>query len=542
MSGPEVGAELALLLDVGSAWTKASVIGRVEGRWRVVAHVAQPTSWGSTRMRRQLVDRLEAAGDRRLTGRWVELLGAARRIECHTPRRRARLALVAVSRDISGSGARRAAEAAGWDVSTMVTLDDGRSLADRLSTLESAEVDAWLIAGGFDSGATPLALEAAALVAASRPPGSAPVVWAGSERLAPDVLALFEDGAATVASNPRPDAGRAASDALRDHLRALLRGTADDADASGLASAALPRSVAGLAASSGLSVLAVDVGARTAMRALAQPDGTLAVRVAAEGGLAGLARVNGAAGRVARRMASGGDEAPMADLLQTMRALPTTLPQLEEELRAMQVGAALQVAAVVEDLPAVRADLVIGCGRTIAAAPTPADAARILLDGARPLGVTQLAVDAGSVLGPLGSLDDEELAEALSLLAEDLLVPLGTAVVCRGAQAGQVAMRVTVARTGWPDTGPVVVRAGGLVVVPLPAGAEAEVSIEPGPGVSLGTGRRSPRIRAAVTGGALGLILDARGVPISMPRRADDRRAVLAAWDDAMARGLEGAR
>jgi hypothetical protein len=83
-------------------------------------------------------------------------------------------------------------------------------------------------------------------------------------------------------------------------------------------------------------------------------------------------------------------------------------------------------------------------------------------------------------------------------------------------------------------------RVGQLQVVPLGRGQQAELLIEPGAGVSLGAGRRSSRIQATATGGAVGLILDARGVPISLPRRADDRRAVLAGWGDALLR--EGER
>ncbi|HEY6607701.1 MAG TPA: glutamate mutase L, partial [Candidatus Limnocylindria bacterium] len=141
--------ELALLLDIGSAWAKAGVIGRSRGRWRLVAHAAQPTSWGARALRQALVEQLEAAGDRRLAGRYDDLIGAANRIECHSPRRQGRLALVAVSRELSGSAARRAAESAGWEVAPIVSLDDGKSLADRLRTLQSAEPDAWLAVGGF---------------------------------------------------------------------------------------------------------------------------------------------------------------------------------------------------------------------------------------------------------------------------------------------------------------------------------------------------------------------------------------------------------
>ena len=112
------------------------------------------------------------------------------------------------------------------------------------------------------------------------------------------------------------------------------------------------------------------------------------------------------------------------------------------------------------------------------------------------------AVDAASLLGPLGSLAGDELREGLELLGDDALAPLGTAVVSRGGSPGQVAMRVTIHRAGWPTPAPLDVRIGQVVVVPLARGLEAELVIEPGHGVSLGTGRRSPRVTARAMGGS----------------------------------------
>jgi hypothetical protein len=535
----EISTELALLVDVGSAWAKASVIGRVRGRWRVVTHVAQPTSWGAAELRAQLVERLAAAGDARLADRWDALLDDAGRIECHTARNPGRLAVVAVSREVSGSSARRAAEAAGWQVIEHVTLDDGRALAERIATLQALEVDAWLVAGGFDDARSPRALEAAALVASARLPDSGPVIWAGSALLADDVAALFEAGAVAPVPNPRPDARREEPGPLRDRLQVVLREIVANEDETHLATIAFPRAVSTLAVDGGLRVLGIEVGARGAVHALAEPDGTKSVRVYSTGGLAGAAIMPGAAARVVRQAGDAGDEAAVADLLRTLRARPTTLPQTAEELSATQAAARMLIASMVEDGPSEGVDLIIGAGRTIAAAPHPAQAARMLLDGARPIGVTQLAVDAASVLGPLGSLPDHEIREGIALLAEDLLVPLGTAVVSRGGNAGQLAMRVTVHRPGWPTPSPVQVRVGQLQVVPLAAGQEAELLIEPGPGISLGAPRRSPRIQARATGGAVGIILDGRGIPISLPRRGDDRRAVLSEWRDVLGRDGE---
>ena len=531
-----IETELALLIDVGSAWAKASVIGRVRGRWRLVTRVAQPTAWGAAELHRSLLDRLEAVVDPRLAGRLDEILAAANRIECHTARRPGRIVVVAVSRELSGGAARRAAEAAGWQVAEVVTLDDGRSLADRLATLQSVETDAWVVAGGFDGSRSPRSIEAAALVASARRPGAGPVIWAGTADLAGDVSELFESGACTPVGNVRPDPRREVAGPLREHLQGLLRTVVAREDETHLAAIALPRAVGALAGASGLRILAVDIGARGAISALADPDGIVTSRIHGGGGLAGVAAQPGAAARVSRLAADAGDEATVADLLQTLRCRPATLPETPDELAATHAAARVQVASLTEDAAPGPLDVLIGCGSTIAGAPLPAQAARMLLDGVRPIGVTQLVIDAASMLGPLGTLPDDEIREGMGLLTEDLLVPLGTSVVCRGGEPGRPAMRVTVHRPGWPDPAPVEVRAGQLQVVPLGRGQEAELTIELSDGVTIGAGRRSPRIHALATGGAVGLVLDARGVPIVLPRRGDDRRAMVAAWREALGR------
>ncbi|HEX9738711.1 MAG TPA: hypothetical protein VGA91_05715, partial [Candidatus Limnocylindria bacterium] len=45
---PVPETELSLLLDLGSSWTKAALVGRAGGRWRIVSGTAQPSSWGNS--------------------------------------------------------------------------------------------------------------------------------------------------------------------------------------------------------------------------------------------------------------------------------------------------------------------------------------------------------------------------------------------------------------------------------------------------------------------------------------------------------------
>lgn len=531
-------SELSLLVDVGSAWTKAAVVGRTVGRWRIAAHAAQPSAWDEAELIATLASRLTGRVDPRVSGRIAALLADAPRIAVHTPARPGRIAMAAVSSELSGRAARRAAEAAGWVVVEAVTADDGRSVAERLTALQSAEVDAWLLAGGFDAEGGEGAMEMAGLVAAARGGGRSPVVWAGSASLTDRVAAFFEPGVVRPVPNPRPSAEHENALPLRRFLDALIERLVERGAARQLAPVGFGRAVAELARAARLRVVGVDLGARYATWASADENGNADSRVVASGGLAAPSlTAPGGPARIAHSLAAAVDELAVADALQNLRARPGSLPQTDEELAVVQ-GAAR---ALLADLAANGAapggiDLLIGSGRTIAAAPLPAQSMQLLLDGVRPVGIVQVAIDPAGALGPLGALRDDEIVEGLGTLRDDLLTPLGAAVVCQGGRSGHAAMRVTVNRVGWEPLGPLDVRPGQVEVVPLPRGQVAELEIELDPAVSLGAPRRARRVRATVSGGAVGLVLDARDAPLLLPRRNDDRRAVLTSWRDAFLR------
>jgi hypothetical protein len=536
-----IGSEMSLLTDIGSAWTKASVIARSRGRWRIAAHVAQPTAWGDEELRRGLAAHLAQAADRRVAGHLEDLLATAPRISSHTPRRAGRIALAGVSEELSGASALRGAESAGWSVEAVATADDGRSISERLAGLQAAEVDAWLLTGGFEHGRADQALEMASLVAVAREGSGSPVVWAGASSLSDEVRDLFEEGAVSIVANPRPSATTEDLVPLRHALEELLQRVVEPAGTRQHTPVAFRRSVAQLARSTVRRVVGVDVGARYLTWAQADEDGNAESRVFAAGGL-GAARLvtSGGPGRLARWLPIAVDELAVADALQNLHARPGTLPQTDDELVILHAAVRHLLAQTAGDGAGSEAfqdaDLLIGAGRTIAAAPRPAQAAQLLLDGIRPLGVTQLALDASGALAPLGALEDGEIAEGMGALRDDLLVPLGTSVLCRGGRPGQIVMRARLRRAGWPEIGPIEIRGGQLQVLPLARGHEADLEVELLNGASLGRGRPATRVQATVAGGLVGVILDARGIPLALPRRSDDRRAVLAGWRDTFLR------
>jgi MutL protein len=537
---PHAVAEISLLVDVGTAWTKASVVGRSRGRWRVVAHAAQPTGWGDEALLAALAGRLRGSVDRRVADEIEALLTTAPRIACHTPARPGRLAVAAVTVELSGNAARRAAESAGWVVAEMVAADDGRSLPERLTALASTEVDAWLVAGGFDAARPEQALEAASIVAAAHGAGHAPVLWAGSATLADEVAALFEEGIVTSVPNPCPTAGEENLGPLRQELELLLDRLVEAPARHNLAPIGFRRSVAEIARQEGLRIGGVDLGARYATWVFADGRGetvTAESRVFASGGLGSPSLATpGSSARLARLLAIPVDELAVADTLQTMRARPGTLPASDEELAVTRAAAQVLLAALAEERGGEAIDLLIAAGQTITASPTPMHAMQLLLDGLRPVGVTQIALDTAGTLSPLGSLTDDELAEGIGMIRDDLLTPLGTAVVVHGGRVGQTALTARLHRAGWPDPDAVEVRTGQLAVLPLPRGERADLQLQLGPGVTIPAGHRTRSLRVEVTGGAVGVVLDARDAPMTLPRRLADRRAMLAAWRELLLR------
>jgi hypothetical protein len=302
---------------------------------------------------------------------------------------------------------------------------------------------------------------------------------------------------------------------------------------------AFGRAIDALATGLGLSVLGVDLGASwIAWRRSGAAQRTTILPAAPDLPLPEGSRA------AAEVVPAEADEFTTSDAMAGLSARRSGLP-------ATSMEAAIAQAIGIDCLAAARrwlggcpaVDLVVGGGRLLAAAPHPADAALVLLDGLRPSGVTQLAIDPWGICGPLGAMaEGADVDEGLETLRDDLLVPLGTVVRSEGGQAGQVAFRVRLHRPGWPDAPAIEVRTGSVAVLPLERGGTGDLEIELERGVSVGPPVRDHRLRAGVTGGAVGVILDARGDPIQLPARPGDARTLIQSWRDTLRREAAGGR
>jgi hypothetical protein len=175
-------------------------------------------------------------------------------------------------------------------------------------------------------------------------------------------------------------------------------------------------------------------------------------------------------------------------------------------------------------------DLIVGRGGVLSQAPQPAQAALILLDAIEPVGVCNLTLDKASLLPQLGALASVQSLAAAHVVGRDGFLRLGTVIGLAGrGRVGSVAVRI---KMEYDDgqTIKVEVPYGGLETIPLAPGRKAVVELRPSSQFDVGLGRRGRGATTEVDGGLLGIIVDARGRPLSLPEDETQRREKIQEW------------
>ena len=167
---------------------------------------------------------------------------------------------------------------------------------------------------------------------------------------------------------------------------------------------------------------------------------------------------------------------------------------------------------------------VIASGAVISHAPTWGQAMLILLDGLQPCGVTTFVLDRYHLLPVLGAAGEAQPVLPVHVLASDAFVNLGTVIspVSRVSLGKEIlTVRIT---TEDGKAYSVDIVQGTLRRVVIPAGEAALLELEPSHRTDIGFGGMGVGGRLKVTGGALGVVIDARGRPLRLPD-GDERRA-----------------
>ena len=222
------------------------------------------------------------------------------------------------------------------------------------------------------------------------------------------------------------------------------------------------------------------------------------------------------------------------------RALPATPRELEFEHALAREAIQLALRAPGSRLAGITAmDVLLGTGGVLANVPHPAMAALILLDALQPRGIASLVLDTAhlsNVLGTVAGIDQQAAAEVAE--SDAVLLQLGTVISTLGAVPdGEPAVRVVLEFANGHQHVEDVAQ-GRLARLPLPPGERAMLGLFPAPVIDVGLGPgQHARASEPVEGGALGLVVDARGRPFALPQAPDQRMARIGEWRRAL--GLE---
>jgi hypothetical protein len=289
-----------------------------------------------------------------------------------------------------------------------------------------------------------------------------------------------------------------------------------------------------------MNVTAVDVGSNTTTLMMAGERGEFIPLVNTGVGVGtGLGAVLQQVGmqRIARWLPFTVSEDEVRQFATNHMLDPQSLPTSQRELHLFQAFAREAImltreATRGENFGQFEADLILATGGVLAHAPKFGQAALMLLDALQPRGVTSLVLDRTMLISQLGAVATVAPVAAVQVNENDAVMHrLGTCVVPFGdLPKGQTAIRVGVEYSNGRQV-TAEVMSGSIEIIPLKLNEQALLTLYPAPTVDVGLGP-GERARAAeeIDGGLVGLIIDARGRPLSFPANENERQARLLQW------------
>jgi len=577
--GSEARDESYLIVDVDNHKTKAVFIERAEGGNGVKGMSEASTTVDPPDLDVTVGVESAVRGLGRKLGRelWVDGgPSAAHRFLCSSSTSGGLYMTVAgVIRGISGESAQRAALGAGALLMDVFSKDDPRPNFRVVERMRSLRPDMFLLAGGTDGGAVSQVLEMAGLidVADVRPRfGSGyklPVIYAGNVEVRERVLkTLAEDRYATrLVENVRPliefenlgPAREGIYDSYMEHV--IIHSPGYDRLVEWVEGNLIPTQAAigkilyAYAMERRVNLLAVDVGGATT-DVYSVYGGVFNRSLNADIGLTyGISNIMKEAGvqNIIRWISEYMGEKKVRNIVGNIMALQPenltteeTMVQQAAAREAIRIGLEQHksIATRLKGVPLTRTisdmfeqfleasllDLmntqaIIGRGPIFTNDPTYKSATLLLLDALQPEGVTEILVDRSDILPHVGMLLDRNREVALQILSNECLHKLGTCVSAKGrAKEGEAVMSIRMSAADGTVVEETVVF-GELKTLRLGADESARLEVKPARRFDVGTGR-GRKLEAEVTGGEMGLILDARGRPLVVP----EKREILAAW------------
>lgn len=569
--------ESILAIEVGAAVTRVALFDVVEGQYRFVASGRSPSTVEVPFKHmgigiREAIRSLENVTGSAILGQDNNLIapsqpdgtGVDAVVATVSAGPVIRTVVVGLLSDVSGESARNLAESTYARVVDALDLSDHRKPDQQMDSIVRSRPDLVILTGGTDGGASRSMLkmlESVGLACYLMPMEKRPMVlYAGNAKLASEVQELLgaHAGKLKISKNARPtieleDLGPASNELASlvvDIRQRQLKGmdelnmwTGGVILPSSYAQGRMIRFLSKLYGST-RGLLSVNIGASsTAVAASFNDD--LVLRTYPQYGLGeNLTSLmqHCSMDDIMRWISVEITPAALQDYLYQKSLYPGSLPVTSED-QAIAQGVARQamylaVRAAQKDFPggglapegAMKPlDLIIA-GGAITDGMTLGQSVLMLLDAIQPVGILPILIDQNNILPMLGVAAARNNYLPMQVIDSGAFVGLGTFVnVLASAKYGDKVLQAVLTYKDGTDAR-VDVKFGGLEILPLPSGESARLSLQPlhKADAGLGPGRSGS---ITVTGGSMGVVIDARGRPLQLPSDPARRRDLFKKWN-----------
>ena len=173
---------------------------------------------------------------------------------------------------------------------------------------------------------------------------------------------------------------------------------------------------------------------------------------------------------------------------------------------------------------------IIASGEVLDRAPLPGQVMLMLLDGLQPKGVTTMVMDRFQILPLLGLVGETFPILPIHLLETDAFQNLGTVITATSPAAeGEKILTLQVIKAAGGDFS-VDIQQGTLRRVVIQVDEPVVLVLKPEQGTDVGFGEPGLGGRLKVTGGTLGVVVDARGRPLPVLSDPVERVAQRQRW------------
>ncbi|GAB4270233.1 MAG: glutamate mutase L [Candidatus Promineifilaceae bacterium] len=554
-----------LIAECGTAFTAVSLIDQAIGTYRLIGRSTVPTTiispWldvmegvqqgirrvTQTTGRTLIGDSGRLIRPTRQNGSGIDAFGAV--VSAAEP---VTIFLVGLFDDVSIASARRAIHTIYAREVGTISLSDTRSESDQVEAILQSQPDVILVVGGTDGGAEArlkqlietVSLGIHVLAEIKRPQ----VIYAGNRKLREYVqqkLGVYAN--VQVANNVRPslenenigDTARLLTEIYEDLKVSKLPGFQELHDWSTLpvttAVHAFKHTVEYFANLYQDAVLGIDLGSNQVTLIEANPDSCQLYINSQLGMGAPIENVLTAVSpeKIASYMPTEISSQQITDTIYNKALTPHTIATTQTDIQLEQAIAKmiLQKAATKSGLGRREEGyrLVIARGATLTQTARPGQALLTILDALMPTGIFAVLLDKYNALPALGAIARHHPLSVVQALNAGVLTDLGWVIAPAGrAPFGQKAVHVTMESESSTRL-EIEVGYGSLEILPLAPGHKATVTIKPEKRFDVGFGPGKSK-KLALSGGAVGIVVDARGRPLRYPANPEKRQEIIRQW------------